>query len=418
LLAGKAAYDGETLMAKLLAHRESPIPSLGADVPQPVQAVFRKMVAKTVEDRYQAMGEVVAALEPCGSGQPASLSVQQPVDTGLDADALTFLRDMATRTTHQPKPTKQAAPAKPGKGNKRVILAAVGAALLVLLLGVVLALTLRGGELVVEIDEQLGKDVQVVVSQGGEKVEIADAKSGWTLSLNAGKYDLSVQGGDDRFLLDSRSVVVKRGESLKVRVTMKPPEPAVAPFDENQARKHQEAWARYLGVPLETTNAIGMTLVLIPPGEFMMGEPGQDWHKVRITRPFYLGKYEVTQAEWKAVTGSNPSEFKGPKNPVEKVCWEDCQLFLDKLSQKCGLGQGSYRLPTEAQWEYACRAGTGGRWFFGENEMELKDYAWYKDNLEQKTHSVGEKKANPWGLYDVYGKTCLPNTTIRLMGVV
>jgi hypothetical protein len=110
LLTGKAAYEGETAMARLLAHRESPIPSLGADVPEQVQAVFEKMVAKTVEDRYQTMGEVVAALEPCSSGQQASLGIQQPDDTDLDADALTFLRDVPVHLA--PKPVKQPAPPK------------------------------------------------------------------------------------------------------------------------------------------------------------------------------------------------------------------------------------------------------------------------------------------------------------------
>ena len=106
---------------------------------------------------------------------------------------------------------------------------------LVVLLVVVLVLTLRQGTLVVEIDEQLGKDVQVAVSQGGEKVQVADAKSGWTLSLDAGKYDLAVEGGDDQFQLDSESVTVTHGGQVKVKVTLKPAPLAVAPFDAKQA---------------------------------------------------------------------------------------------------------------------------------------------------------------------------------------
>ena len=149
------------------------------------------------------------------------------------------------------------------------------------------------------------------------------------------------------------------------------PPPAVAPFDEKKAKEHQAAWARYLGVPVEITNAIGMKLVLIPPGEFTMGEGKAAAHKVRITRPFYLGKYKVTQEEWEAVMGNNPSHFKGPKNPVEQVSWEDCQDFLKKLGQKCGAAEGSYRLPTEAQWEYACRAGSTGNWCFRRQRGQL-----------------------------------------------
>ncbi len=100
-----------------------------------------------------------------------------------------------------------------------------------------------------------------------------------------------------------------------------------------------------------------MKLLLIPPGEFTMGE-GKGAHKVTITKAFYLGKYEVTQEEWEAAMGSNPSKFKGPKNPVEMVNWDDCQQFLAKLNASVRHGGGMFQLPTEAQWEYACRAGS------------------------------------------------------------
>ncbi len=154
LLIGKPAYQGETAMAKLLAHREAPIPSLGADVPEQVQAVFEKMVAKTVEDRYQTMSEVVAALEACSPGQQASLSIQQPVDTELDADVLTFLRDipvhLAPKPVKQaapPKPVKPPAPAKTGKGPKKLILAASGTAVLglVILAAVIVRMQSKDG---------------------------------------------------------------------------------------------------------------------------------------------------------------------------------------------------------------------------------------------------------------------------------
>ena len=239
-----------------------------------------------------------------------------------------------------------------------------------LLLGDILTITLRRGTLVIEIDEKLGRDVQVAVSQGGEKVEVVDAGSGWTLRLGPGSYDLAVQGGEDRFVLDPCSVEVRRGEQVKVRVTTKAeggkgkveggqqlsprplagegqgvraivsaPPPAIAPFDEKEAKEHQEAWAKHLGVPVEMTNAIGMKLVLIPPGEFVMGEGG-DAHKVCITKPFYLGKYEVTQEEWERVMGNNPSEFKGPKNPVEQVSWEDCQDFPEEARREVRFSGG------------------------------------------------------------------------------
>jgi formylglycine-generating enzyme required for sulfatase activity len=188
---------------------------------------------------------------------------------------------------------------------------------------------------------------------------------------------------------------------------------AIAPFDEKKAQQHQAAWAKHLGLPVETTNSIGMKLVLIPPGEFLMGSPNSEnqfgsfstpRHEVRITRPFYLGKYLVTQEEWEAVMGSNPSSrFRGPTNPVETISWDDCQQFLAKLNAKIGTQGGKFVLPTEAQWEYACRAGSTTRYGFGDDESALGEYAWYKDNSDMKPHRVGEKRPNAWGLYDMHG---------------
>ena len=106
-----------------------------------------------------------------------------------------------------------------------------------------------------------------------------------------------------------------------------------------------------------------------------------------ITKPFYLGKYEVTQEQWEAVMGSNPSHFKGPKNPVEKVSWDDCQQFLVKLNAKSGGQGGKFVLPTEAQWEYACRAGSTGKFCFGDDEKQLGEYAWYGDELRRQDAS-------------------------------
>ena len=157
---------------------------------------------------------------------------------------------------------------------------------------------------------------------------------------------------------------------------------------------------------------VKMELVLIPAGEFQMGSPDSDnftigyvkpRHRVRITKPFYLGKYLVTQEQWEAVMGSNPSQFKGPKKPVERVSWDDCQQFLGKLNAKVGSGAGNFQLPTEAQWEFACRAGSTTRFCFGDDYSKLGDYAWYDKNSGNTTHPVGEKKPNVWGLYDMHG---------------
>jgi formylglycine-generating enzyme required for sulfatase activity/uncharacterized protein YecT (DUF1311 family) len=185
------------------------------------------------------------------------------------------------------------------------------------------------------------------------------------------------------------------------------------------------------------TNSIGMEFVLIPAGEFPRAIGKNDFGEdiqslVTISRPFYLGKYEVTQEQWVAVmgSGSNPSSFKGRTNPVERVSWDDVQVFIKKLNEKEG-GQ-KYRLPTEAEWEHAARAGTKTLYFFGDDPEDLDSYAWYQDNTRTRgerevvdarevgnaytletetqttwtggsTHPVGGKKPNPWGLYDIYG---------------
>jgi formylglycine-generating enzyme required for sulfatase activity len=114
-----------------------------------------------------------------------------------------------------------------------------------------------------------------------------------------------------------------------------------------------------------------------------------------------VGKYEVTQGEWDAVMGNNPSKFKGRSNPVERVSWNNVQTFIERLNRKEGTSK--YRLPTEAEWEYAARAGTTSTYFFGNDADSLGPYAWYYDNSGKTTHPVGQKQPNPWGLYDMHG---------------
>jgi len=146
----------------------------------------------------------------------------------------------------------------------------------------------------------------------------------------------------------------------------------------------------------------GIEMVYIPPGRFMMGsysnDSGKPMHEVRISQAFYMGKYEVTQGQWQGVMGNNPSYFKdcGSKCPVEQVSWNDAQDFINKLNDA---NDGSkYRLPSEAEWEYACRAGTTGDY-----AGDLDSIAWYSANFGSKTHPVGAKQPNGFGLYDMYG---------------
>jgi formylglycine-generating enzyme required for sulfatase activity/tetratricopeptide (TPR) repeat protein len=160
------------------------------------------------------------------------------------------------------------------------------------------------------------------------------------------------------------------------------------------------------GVSLDFLDGMGarkvsFDLCLVPAGRFIMGDKSNGpIHQVTIESDFYLGKYPVTQAQWEAVMGSNPSKFIGPELPVEQVSWEDCQLFIKRLNV---LTDGKYRLPTEAEWEYACRAASTSTYCFGDNEAYLEEYAWFRANSGSQTQPVGKKKPNAWGLHDMHG---------------
>lgn len=153
--------------------------------------------------------------------------------------------------------------------------------------------------------------------------------------------------------------------------------------------------------PEHFTNSIGIEFIWIPPGNFMMGSNDGDSdekpvHQVIFNQGFYMGKYEVTQTQWQAVMGNNPSYFKGDNLPVEQVSWDDAVSFIAKLNER---NDGyTYRLPSEAEWEYAARAGTTGNY-----AGDLDAMAWYEKNAGSKTHPVGSKQPNVFGLYDMYG---------------
>ncbi len=235
------------------------------------------------------------------------------------------------------------------------------------------------------------------------------------------------------------------------------PKPAIAPFDAAQAKHHQEEWAAYLKVPVEYTNSLGMKFRLIPPGEFLMGSTPAEieavlkgsspddaqWreriqfeapqHKVILTQPIYLGVNEVMQTEYEQVMGLNPSHFapmgmgkdavagmETTDHPVETVSWNDAAEFCAKISKQEKLkpfyfrtgqtitpldGTG-YRLPSEAEWEFACRAGTATKYWIGDKDEDLLRAGWFGENSGRRTHAAGELKANPFGLADMHGNVC------------
>ena len=187
---------------------------------------------------------------------------------------------------------------------------------------------------------------------------------------------------------------VTYAEVLLARLTKPPPPPPPGP----SRRVAGSLWK----------SPLGMEFVWIPAGRFVMGSPEdeeghsyeEDQHEVRISRGFWMGKYEVTQGEWEAVMGGNHSSFDecGARCPVEEVSWDDVQGFIEELNKKESGSGYEYRLPTEAEWEYAARAGTAGA-----RHGEMDEIAWHDGNSGGRTHPVGEKQANAWGLHDMLG---------------
>ena len=234
--------------------------------------------------------------------------------------------------------------------------------------------------------------------------------------------------------------------------------------DCGKVKERQEACAKSLRVPVEVVNSIGMRFVLIPPGEYEMGTSAADgvreleeaarWlpplekyyagripteeprHRVKISKAFYLSACEVTQSEYEQVMHGNPSCFSAnargseskrvagrntSRHPVENISWGEAVKFSRRLSALPSEvpAQRSYRLPTEAEWEYACRAGTTTRWFSGDDPESLLPYAWFKANGEDMTHPVGGKLPNAWGLFDMHGNVfewCADHYTTNYYG--
>lgn len=501
LLIGRPPYSGDTVGKKIVAHREQPVPSLHklcSDVPQSLDAVFQKMLAKKPEDRQQSMTEVIAQLQACVLPQgsmlaapsfpPSSASYAETIDiereeTASPAPLSSPLDELFAsepiQITERLVTTRRRIPRKLTKQHKVLVAVMAGTAFLVVLLGVIIKMRTPEGTLVVEID-QPDATVQVLNEQGKVLIERKGQKGNLTIAVDPGKRRLRVE--KDGFEVFAKELTIASGgkETITAKLEPKPdivdvpsvqpssatppvsldkpvePSPsvvagsetsppfAVAPFDATKAKQHQEAWAKYLGIPVVATTSLGMQLILIPPGEFDMGSTPEEiaaeieraknnkedsWyfdlapregprHHVKITEPFYLAVYEVTQAEYENVVGSNPSHSKGDvRQPVEQVSWFDAVAFCNRLSEReqilpyyridgeavSVVGGNGYRLPTEAEWEHACRAGTTTTWSFGDDESMLGDYAWYKVNSGGKVHRVGEKKPNPWGLCDMHG---------------
>ena len=221
--------------------------------------------------------------------------------------------------------------------------------------------------------------------------------------LLVGNHQVEVR--KDGYTTDKKSVTISEGQTMSISGTLA--SNTASSSNGYASSSSVSSVGNEISIPVK--NGITIDMVKVEAGTFMMGATSEmqnpydeekPVHQVTLTNDYYMGKYEVTQALWKAVMGSNPSEFKGDNLPVENVSWDDCQEFISKLNSMTGR---KFRLPTEAEWEYAARGGKNSRDYQYSGSSTISDVAWYYVNSGNKTHPVGTKQANELGIYDMTG---------------
>ncbi len=439
LLAGRPPFPGGGLIQKLLAHSEKTprqLAELRPDLPAELARVVERMMAKDPSLRPSTPAEVVRALAPFADTSERGGQVLNPLEVNSAPAAATkshldptAAERLLSDSALDPGTRRSGSTVvdRLSRFGPRTLWAAAGLLILALavVLGVVLRIKTANGliELV-----NLPKDAEVLVD--GQEVAVTWPGGGnpAIVTVKPGTHRIAVKKDGIEITGDEVTVQANGKEKFTVRI--------VGP-----ARSTHEVPKVY---ELESIkNSIGMTLNLIPAGKLLMGSPDdalgaendeKPQHRVLISKPFYLGTSEVTQAQYEAVMGNNPSHFSangGGKDlvagqwtddfPVENVSWFDAMRFCNKLSDKEGKkpfyridgpdaqvpdwsGEG-YRLPTEAEWEYACRANSSTQtlFSFGDDVAELGGFGWVSRNSAQRTHPVGQKRPNGFGLYDMHG---------------
>jgi len=464
---GRSPFRADSTVAVLRRVADDmprPIGEVNPEIPEELVGIIDRLLAKDPDDRFQNAEEVADLL-----GQHLAY-LQHPTNRPpLGAT------DVAPGRSAKAGPGDAPSQSRRGCSRRRfwtvaglVLLALLASLSITEATGVtqfaasVIRIVTGEGILVIAVDDP---EISVTIEDHDIVITGAGPKE---IRLKPGRYRLRANKDGKPVAIDQELVTITRGGRQVVNVTLVPLAPgtvgpprrretvpwtatlpadapaiAKAPFDAATAERHQQAWADYLDLPVEREVDLPggekLTLVLIPPGKFLMGSSEEEQrhfleeaktvgdmravefipfegpqHRVEIGRPFYLGKYEVTQAQWEAVMGNNPSTRQDPANAVENVSWNDARFFAQKLNAVSTPGVLSagtpleasrmvFTLPTEAQWEYACRAGTTTTFCYGDSVDRLGEYGWNPYSAEQSTHRVGQLKPNAWGLYDIHG---------------
>jgi formylglycine-generating enzyme required for sulfatase activity len=440
---GELPFQGADMVSTLIAvATEEPRPprELTAEVPAALSELILSLLAKEPEERPPSAHAVADVLEGIAREQASRVAAFEP---GVEGGAMLSRHELQVQSPAGSG--RESMPPRPPVGkpsSKRKWLIGGGVAAGVLLLGLlglwaggVIRLKTPEGTLVVEVDvpnpdvyvdggkmtvrwDKDGKQAEIAVKPGTHQVEVK--KNGFTA---AGQTVTLSDGG--RKVLTASLKALAKADLPKAPASDPPKATGVRPqpldctspngVSADVVRRAQEAWAKYLGRDVETNleihNGVTMTFVLVPPGKFRMGSPfdengryeNETLHMVTLTEPFDLGKYEVTQTQYKALTGKTPSLFRGSDRPVEQVTWNEAEAFGRALTNKRS-DKHVYRLPTEAEWEYSCR---GGRplsepFGIGDNRSLTSRDANFNNDFRE-TRKVGSYVANALGLYDMHG---------------
>jgi formylglycine-generating enzyme required for sulfatase activity len=460
LLTGGPPFPEGTVMQKVLSHIEKQpksVTTFRTDLPEGLMQVLDRMLAKDPAQRFQKPAEVAQALLPFTKPGAKPAAAAPAAAPAAESPSTTLAFD-----TEPALPRRKPA-ARPAK-NRWPLIAGLAAAAIVgvsLLAWAVLRVQTPNGTLVIKTNDP---DVQVLVKQDGKQVQIVDTKSGQEVELQAGTYELELKGGKPGLKLSTDRFTLSRGDQKIVEVTLErsvaqttlpttrqqapptgqvppPTKPATAvpvqPPDRPIIPPEPKPFTKLPGKEYHT-NSLGMHFVKIPKGSFWMGgssgKPGKQ--QVAIEEEYYLGIFEVTQEQWQTVMGSNPSYYSRTGNgkgavkpiadpdlaqfPVESVSWEDVQDFVKRLNEREQGGMWSYRLPTDAEWEYACRGAVTSQeesafdFYFDQPTNDLSFFhANFSANFPAGQATVGPRlgrpikvgsyRPNQIGLYDMHG---------------